>query len=66
MFRITKETQLGDLLRNFPETAEILAGMGMHCPTCPSAQHETLEQACEVHGMDVEDLIEDLLGFLEG
>ncbi len=48
-----------------PEAAEILANMGMHCPTCPSAQNETLEEACGVHDMDVDDLIEDLKGFLE-
>ncbi len=65
MFRLTKDTTLGELLANCPEAAQILAEMGMHCPTCPSARHETLEQACEVHDYDVDDLLEDLLGFLE-
>jgi hydroxylamine reductase len=65
MFRITENTKIGELLRNMPEAAEILAQMGMHCPTCPSAQNETLEEACDVHDMDVEALIEDLKGFLE-
>ena len=65
MFRINENTKLGELLRNCPESAEILAGMGMHCPTCPSAQNETLAEACEVHDMDVDALIEDLKGFLE-
>lgn len=66
MFRITENTKIGELLRTMPEAAEILANMGMHCPTCPSAQNETLAQACEVHDFDVDDLIEDLKGFLEG
>lgn len=65
MFRISENTTIGELLRNMPEAADILANMGMHCPTCPSAQNETLEEACEVHDMDVDDLIEDLKGFLE-
>lgn len=65
MFRITAETKIGELLKNMPEAAEILAQMGMHCPTCPSAQNETLEDACAVHDFDVDDLIEDLKGFLE-
>ena len=64
MFRITENTTIGELLRNMPEAADILANMGMHCPTCPSAQNETLEEACGVHDMDVDDLIEDLKGFL--
>ena len=65
MFRITENTKIGELLRQFPEAAEILGNMGMHCPTCPSAQNETLAQACDVHDFDVDDLIEDLKGFLE-
>ena len=31
----------------------------------PSSQRETLEQAAAVHGMDVDDLVDDLKGFLE-
>ena len=65
MFRINSETQIGELLSEFPEAAGILQSMGMHCPGCPSAQRETLEEACLVHDMDVDSLIEDLKGFLE-
>ena len=65
MFRINANTQIGELLREFPEAAEILQEMGMHCPGCPSAQHETLEEACMIHDMDIDSLIEDLKGFLE-
>lgn len=66
MFRITENTTIGELLKNMPEAAEILANMGMHCPTCPSAQGETIGEACIVHDMDADDLIEDLKGFLLG
>ena len=65
MFRITKDTKIGDLLKNCPEAVGILQEMGMHCPGCPSAQNESLEEACMVHDMDVDDLVEDLKGFLE-
>lgn len=65
MFRINANTQIGELLREFPEAAQILQEMGMHCPGCPSAQHETLEEACMIHDMDIDSLIEDLKGFLE-
>ena len=65
MFRITPNTQIGELLREFPEAAGILQEMGMHCPGCPSAQHETLEEACMVHDMDIDSLVEDLKGFRE-
>lgn len=62
--RITKNTTIGQLLEMDPEMGNILTNIGMHCIGCPSAQNETLEQAAEVHGMDADDLIEDLKGFL--
>ena len=43
-----------------PEKADILLEAGMHCLGCPSAQAETLEEACMVHGIDVEELLEKL------
>lgn len=63
--RITGETTIGELLDMAPEAADILQEMGMHCSSCPSARRETLAQAADVHGMDVDDMIEDLKGFLE-
>ena len=65
MFRITKNTTIGELLQTVPEMADILPNIGMHCLGCPSSQRETLEQAAAVHGMDVDDLVDDLKGFLE-
>lgn len=62
--RITKNTTIGQLLEMDPEMGNILTNIGMHCIGCPSARNETLEQAAEVHGMDADDLIEDLKGFL--
>ena len=62
--RITKNTTIGQLLEMDPEMGNILTTIGMHCIGCPSAQNESLEQAAEVHGMDADDLIEDLKGFL--
>ena len=64
MRRITKDTTIGELLTIDPEISQVLMSIGMHCIGCPSARMETLEQAAEVHGMDADDLIEDLKGFL--
>ena len=38
---------------------------GMHCLGCPSAQAETLEEACMVHGINVDELVAEINGFLE-
>ena len=58
--KIEKTITIGELLEKNPEKANILLEAGMHCLGCPSAQAETLEEACEVHGIDVDELVEAL------
>lgn len=57
---IEKTTKIGDLLKIAPEKADILLEAGMHCLGCPAAQEETIEEACAVHGIDVDELIEKI------
>lgn len=57
---ITKDMVIGDILKINPENVRVLMEAGMHCLGCPSSQMETLEEACQVHGLDVEALIEKL------
>ncbi|MBD9158681.1 MAG: DUF1858 domain-containing protein [Clostridiales bacterium] len=58
--KFNKNTQIGELLEVAPEKAEILLQVGMHCLGCPASQMETLEEACAVHGIDVEEVLEML------
>lgn len=58
--KIEKTTKIGELLEMEPEKAEILLNAGMHCLGCPASQEETIEEACMVHGIDVEEIIEQL------
>lgn len=60
--KIEKTTTIGELLQIAPEKADILLDMGMHCLGCPASQMETIEEACGVHGIDVEELLEKLNG----
>lgn len=55
-----KDTKIGEILEKAPEKAEILLEVGMHCLGCPASQMETLEEACMVHGIDVDELVEKL------
>lgn len=57
---IEKTTTIGELLESNPEKADILLDAGMHCLGCPASQAETLEEACDVHGINVEELVEKL------
>ena len=58
--KIEKNTKIGEIVENAPEKVEILLNSGMHCIGCPASQAETLEEACLVHGIDVEELIKKL------
>ena len=57
---INKDTKIGEIIENAPEKAELLLEAGMHCLGCPASQAETLEEACAVHGIDVEEVVEAL------
>ena len=57
---ITKDTLIGDIVKMKPELVEALMEVGMHCITCPISQMETLEEACGVHGIDVNEVLEKL------
>ena len=57
---IEKTTKIGELLDANPEKAELLLSVGMHCLGCPASREETLEEACMVHGIDVEELLKEL------
>ncbi|MBQ2758261.1 MAG: DUF1858 domain-containing protein [Clostridia bacterium] len=53
-------TKIGEILDADKGVAPFFFNMGMHCLGCPSARNETIEQACMVHGVDVDDLIEEI------
>lgn len=65
MAKIVKETIMGDMLKTNPEVVPILLNAGMHCIGCPSSIGESLEEACMVHGIDVEDLVEEINTFID-
>ena len=57
MARIEKTTIIGDVLDIAPQTAPLFMAIGMHCLGCPSSRGETVEEACAVHGVDVDKLL---------
>lgn len=62
---ISRETVIGTILDNAPETAPFFLEMGMHCLGCPSARGETVEQACMVHGVNADELVSRINEFLK-
>ncbi len=57
---VTKDSLIGDILDADRNTAPFFLEMGMHCLGCPSARGESIGQACMVHGVSVDELIEKL------
>lgn len=60
MAKITKETIIGDILDMDSSTSKYFLDMGMHCLGCPSAKNETLEQACNSHGVDADEMLDKI------
>lgn len=57
---ITKEMIISEILDTKEGAAGILMSNGMGCLGCPSSQMESLEQAAEIHGLDINKLIVEL------
>lgn len=57
---VTKDMLIGEIVQMNEKYPEILLSAGMHCLGCPASAGESLEEACMVHGIDVDELIEKL------
>lgn len=57
---ITKEMTMGELLSIDRGVAVVLMNAGTHCIGCPSSIGESLEEACMVHGIEVDELLKNI------
>ena len=64
MAKINKDMTIRQVLDLDVNTAPIFFEMGMHCVGCPSSSGESLEEAAQVHGFDVDILVARLNHFL--
>ena len=65
MAKVTKDTMIGELLQIDENVAPMLLNIGMQCLGCPSSQMETIAEAAMVHGIDPDDLVNDINDFIE-
>lgn len=65
MTKVTPEMLIGDVLRLDRGTAPIFLDNGMHCLGCPSSQGESIEEACQVHGIDPQKLVKELNDYFQ-
>ena len=54
---INKNMTIEEIISVDRGIANILMASGMHCLGCVMASGESLEQACDVHGIDCDQLV---------
>ena len=59
---ITKEMTVSEVLAMDEKCEKIFDKYFMSCSGCPGAENETLQQAAEGHGADLDSLLADLNG----
>lgn len=58
--QFTKDSTIGEVLHSNPKLQSVLEGFGMHCFGCPMSQMETIEEASQAHGIDVDFMLNKL------
>jgi hybrid cluster-associated redox disulfide protein len=58
--KITKDMGIIDIVQQYPQTLEVFQKYGLGCIGCAAARFENLEAGAKVHGIDVDDFIDDL------
>lgn len=64
MAQITKDITIGELLQLNTGVIPILMSAGMHCLGCPASQAESIGEAAYVHGLDADELVNQINEFL--
>ena len=62
---VTKETLIGAILDYDVNTAKFFFEIGMHCLGCPHSRGESIEDACKVHGTNVDELVAKINEYLQ-
>jgi len=61
---VTADSTIMDLLREKPDSAEVLFRFGMGCLGCAVARGESIKEAAMAHGIPLKELL-DALGIPE-
>jgi hybrid cluster-associated redox disulfide protein len=58
--KITKDMTFAEIMELNEDAGRKLGEKGLFCGGCPMAAFETLENGAKAHGVDAEELIEEL------
>ncbi len=65
MKQVTKDMNIREMVMMDEGIVQILMNAGMHCLGCMMSHFENLEQACAVHGIDADALVDEINEYLE-
>ncbi len=57
---VNKEMTINEVIEIDEDLADVFFAFGMFCIGCASAAGETVEEACQVHDIDVDELVKAL------
>jgi len=69
MAKIKKDSLIGEVVKNYPQTIESMLKRGMHCVGCHVAAFETIEQGAKAHGMkdkEIDEMLKEMNDVIGG
>ncbi|MBZ1356381.1 MAG: DUF1858 domain-containing protein [Candidatus Nealsonbacteria bacterium] len=57
---IKKEMKIGEVIRKYPKTVKVFIRYNLGCVSCPMAEPESIEEAAEVHGLNIDEFLMEL------
>lgn len=57
---IDKDMKIEDVLRRYPQTAQVFLRFGIDCAECQLSEYENVEHGARVHRIDLEALLAGL------
>ena len=58
--QITKEMTIEEVIQQFPETIQVFSLYGVGCVGCSAAQYDNIGQGASIHGLDTDQLLQEL------
>lgn len=59
--KITKKSNLAEVVYKFPQAQEVLLDYGLHCVGCIASTFDTIEEGAKIHGLkdkEINEMIE--------
>jgi hybrid cluster-associated redox disulfide protein len=63
--KITKEMEINECLKMYPQTKGIFTKYNMGCLGCMGATAETIEIGALMHGLDINEILDELNNIVE-